>query len=102
MTDTTNQTESWRMRHQPEQLRTHTFYGQELLCYQKFDRLGGVIWDCAMVLAYFLEKNYEAKSWQGKCVVELGAGTGSHLCECLYILIQLPVACLSGVKCACL
>ena len=67
---------SWRMRSQPDQLRVHSFHDIPLEINQRFDTLGGAIWDCAMVLSKFLEKKYEATFWKGKKVLELGAGTG--------------------------
>ncbi|CAE7764668.1 EEF1AKMT3 [Symbiodinium sp. CCMP2592] len=37
---------------------------------------GGVLWEAAIVLADFVARNSQQFAWQGKRVLELGAGTG--------------------------
>lgn len=37
---------------------------------------GGVLWEAAIVLADYVGRNQETFAWQGKRVLELGAGTG--------------------------
>jgi len=37
---------------------------------------GGVLWEAAIVLADYVGRNQDAFAWQGKKVLELGAGTG--------------------------
>ncbi|OWF52037.1 protein N-lysine methyltransferase METTL21A-like [Mizuhopecten yessoensis] len=56
--------------------RTFSFVGKELVIKQDWKRLGiaAVVWDAAIVLCEYLEKNKELVS--GKTIIELGAGSG--------------------------
>ena len=42
---------------------------------QDITDVGGTVWDAAVVLSHFVDQ-LEETSVQGKCVIELGAGTG--------------------------
>ncbi|XP_060067340.1 protein N-lysine methyltransferase METTL21A-like [Ylistrum balloti] len=56
--------------------RTFSFAGKELVIKQEWKTLGiaAVVWDAAIVLCEYLEKNVELVN--GKKVIELGAGSG--------------------------
>ncbi|XP_072033735.1 protein N-lysine methyltransferase METTL21A-like [Amphiura filiformis] len=61
-----------------QETKKYSFVKTELVIKQKWEDIGvaAVVWDAAVVLAEYLEKNSEEFSLQGKRVVELGAGTG--------------------------
>ncbi len=50
---------------------------KEVLVEQEFEGAEAVVvWDAALVLAYFLQRHQKELALKGKRVIELGAGTG--------------------------
>lgn len=57
---------------------TYKTYGtsKEIVIQQDFEfGIGGVLWDCGLILAKYLSLPENQSRWQGKVVVELGAAT---------------------------
>lgn len=61
-----------------KETKLFTFVGREIVIKQKWEEIGvaAVVWDAAVVLAEYLERNTNTFALRGKSVIELGAGTG--------------------------